>query len=345
MQAMPASSPVTPSPVSSLASAGAVEAGDTLIAIDGEITEQPSFDQVLAAQVLDTETQLVPRTDEPSANPAAQPLPEILMAQLAAEIGLSPPGLSQGQAALIADVKNFIAPSGQVGSHELAIDEVGAGEGRSRTVQPPLADSSITDELIGASGVRSERNPLKLVQPIAGAELPGTDIVAPTTGSATLSAEVQKSAGVSRPQEAFNPRHIPEPVKTPAWGEALGQRILWMAKENVHVVHLQLEPPNLGPVEVELVLSRDQASLVFASPHAAVREAISESLSKLDNSLSSGGLSLGGVSVNSQSQSHQHARSGGRSGEPAGDWFTTHAVSEVPQPRVRVNIGLVDTFA
>ena len=344
MHAMPASPPIASSPVSSVTIAAAAQADGIQIAIDGATTEQIAFHHVLAAQILGAESKQTLGADEPPADSELQELPEFLVAQLAAGIGLSPSATPPGQASPITQVKNFLAGSEQIDSRGLAMEEGGAGAGGGKSGQAtPLLDSLTSDELIASSGVPPAGSPVELVSPSPHPESPAGEVISPVPGGAGT--DVQKSAGTTRPPDGFNPRHIPEPVKNPAWGEALGQRILWMAKENLHVVHLQVEPPHLGSVEVQLVLNRDQASLVFASPHASVREAISESLFKLDSLLSAGGVSLGGVSVNSQSQSHQHDRSGGRSGEPAGTWFAAGALAEAPHPRVRANVGLVDTFA
>lgn len=146
---------------------------------------------------------------------------------------------------------------------------------------------------------------------------------------------------------AFNPRAIPEPVRSPQWGEALGQRVVWMAKENVQVVYLQVEPPNLGPLEVQLRLSNDQANLMFVSSHSSVREAISGSLAKLDEMLSAGGVSLGSVSVNTQSSSQDPGqRSTERqSGSQAAAWELDARTGEAVRPPRPLVVGMVDTFA
>ncbi len=350
MHAMPASLPAALSPVAAAASAQAVDAGGGApTVIEGEIAEQVSFDQVLAAQVLGlgVEAGLTPDVDESSAAPDAEVLPEFLMAQLVAEIGLVPPVAPQGLARSLVELKNVPLPQGSVVHDSLALDDIaqGAGKGRSEISKLPL-DSFAMDELMVSSGVleRSAAGESVGGGPGAVAELSSVDALRSALGSAA-GTDAPKSQGVSRPAEGFNPRHIPEPVKSPAWSEALGQRVVWMAKENVQVVHLQLEPPNLGPVEVQLILNRDQASLVFVSSHASVREAISDSLSKLNDLLSAGGVSLGSVSVNTQSQADQHAGSGGHPGEGAGDWFSTDALAEAPHLPARVALGLVDTFA
>jgi flagellar hook-length control protein FliK len=73
-----------------------------------------------------------------------------------------------------------------------------------------------------------------------------------------------------------------------------------MATHNHQVAELHIEPPQLGPVEVRLSITNDQASLSIASPHAAVRDAIQASLPRLQEMLQGLGISLGNVSVGAE---------------------------------------------
>jgi len=158
-------------------------------------------------------------------------------------------------------------------------------------------------------------------------------------------AEVQRASTTRAADPTFNPRQIPEQVQSPRWGEALGQRVVWMAKENVQVVYLQVEPPNLGPLEVQLRLTNDQANVTFSSAHAAVREAISGSLETLDELLAAGGVSLGSVSVNTQAPSQDSGQPSGQSSMGGSGWQTDDSASGAASVPARVALGLVDTFA
>ncbi len=108
------------------------------------------------------------------------------------------------------------------------------------------------------------------------------------------------------------PLTIDQPVSSPAWGNALGERVVWMAGQSQQSAALHLNPPHLGPIEVQLTLSNDQANAVFVADHPAVREAIQSALPQLRESLAQSGIALGNVSVGSQSSSQQSFGHGGR---------------------------------
>lgn len=108
------------------------------------------------------------------------------------------------------------------------------------------------------------------------------------------------------------PSAVVEPrVGSPGWDAALGQKLTWVANQAHQVAELHLNPPNLGPLEVRLTVNNDQATAIFVSNHAAVREAIESALPRLREMLADSGLTLGNVTVGSQSFSQQQQTFGG----------------------------------
>ncbi|MBT9614148.1 MAG: flagellar hook-length control protein FliK [Burkholderiales bacterium] len=100
-------------------------------------------------------------------------------------------------------------------------------------------------------------------------------------------------------------------VGTPGWDTAFSQRVAWAATNQHQVAELRLNPPNLGPVEIRITVSNDQATAMFVSAHASVRDSIEAALPKLREMLGESGLTLGNVNVSSQSfQQQQQAGEG-----------------------------------
>ena len=138
------------------------------------------------------------------------------------------------------------------------------------------------------------------------------------------------------------------PVGTPSWDGALGQKVTWMASNQMQIAELHLNPPNLGPLEVRLTVTNDQASAMFVSHHAGVRDAIESALPRLREMLAESGITLGNVSVGSQSFQQQHAfdQQGGRFSAQPGALAVngvSDAFTQLPQ-LARGHMGMVDTF-
>jgi hypothetical protein len=93
------------------------------------------------------------------------------------------------------------------------------------------------------------------------------------------------------------------PPNHPAWGEALGSRVLWVLDHQLPSASVRLNPPGLGPLEIRISLHQDQAQVSFASHHAVVRDAVEAALPRLREMLAGNGLTLAGVNISHQSLS------------------------------------------
>lgn len=172
----------------------------------------------------------------------------------------------------------------------------------------------------------------KAAQPDAAtlASLTQTSMAAPMTPSQNVPAQAA----------------ITTPVTHDAWGDEFNQKITWLATQNEQSAELHLNPPNLGPLNVVLKVSGDQATAMFTSPHAAVREAVEQALPKLREMMADNGIMLGNAMVSDQSP-REHQKGGGNlPGRVVGimpaDGSIPAGVTVAPVHRHQ---GMVDTFA
>lgn len=143
-------------------------------------------------------------------------------------------------------------------------------------------------------------------------------------------------------------------VGAPGWNGELAQKVVWMATQQQQVAELRLNPPHLGPVEVSLTVGNDQgaqqASIQFAAPHLATREAIESALPRLREMMADSGIALGNVTVSADSF-QQQAEAGRQDRpalkQPAGiGTFATGLAGRSAVTLIRGgHNGLVDTFA
>jgi len=133
------------------------------------------------------------------------------------------------------------------------------------------------------------------------------------------------------------------------WASELGDRVAWVANNRLTAATLQVNPPQLGPIEVRIQISGDQAAVSFAAVQPQTREAIQQALPVLASSLASQGLSLGQASVGRDHLPQQGGQggSGGNSSARSGPATTVaDAVGNVTSGMAnRGDNGLVDTFA
>ncbi|MDO9104994.1 MAG: flagellar hook-length control protein FliK [Methylovulum sp.] len=100
---------------------------------------------------------------------------------------------------------------------------------------------------------------------------------------------------------------IAKPLNHPGWNKELGEQIVWMYNKTIPSAEITLNPEHLGPMTVRIDVNQDQASILFTTPHAAVKEALEASLPKLREMLNTQQLNLADVNVSQHSSSQQHS--------------------------------------
>ena len=175
------------------------------------------------------------------------------------------------------------------------------------------------------------------------------------TESLTVTPQASATHGLLAPaaQTAATPAPVQHSVQTPVgqpqWAEDFGQKVTLIATQRNQSAELHLNPAQLGPVEISLKLNGDHATVQFTSAHAAVRDAIEQSLPRLREMMAESGISLGNTTVSDQAPREQQARQ--QSGNNASS--DTDALSGgTPEessvrsiPLTRRHDGMVDTFA
>ena len=153
-------------------------------------------------------------------------------------------------------------------------------------------------------------------------------------------------SGVSLPQQPFSLAQ--QQLLSPNWGRAMGERAIMMAQHGPKVAQIQLDPPELGAMQIRIHMQGgDQVSVSFTSPNPMVREALEQQMPRLREMFADQGLNLQDSSVADQSSQQRsgqhdqapqgHAGSGryGGGNADAGEGMTMQAVK----------VGLVDYYA
>lgn len=139
------------------------------------------------------------------------------------------------------------------------------------------------------------------------------------------------------------------PPSDPEWGDALGDRVLWMAGNKVHNAELKLNPAELGPVRVQIQVDDGAATINFSAQHPLTRDALEQALPRLREMLAEQGIALGGASVTEQGAQRERSEGGGHATESAffGGEGTTDVAGEAIEGALslRSAAGLVDVFA
>lgn len=144
------------------------------------------------------------------------------------------------------------------------------------------------------------------------------------------------------------------PFQQPGWDNELSERIVWMTSQKLQRAEIKMNPPQLGPIEVRLHISGDQAQVHFSAHHGVVRDALESALPRLRDMFGANGLDLVDVGVSGQSlaqreKSAGHEQGGGNGSGVAGktpldeeDEILQHGMTVL---NTSTHAGAIDYFA
>jgi flagellar hook-length control protein FliK len=178
--------------------------------------------------------------------------------------------------------------------------------------------------------------------------LAAKDTALAATAPATVAAGAPEMAKAVAPATTLYSR-----VGTAAWDQQLGQKVIFMAAGGEQSATMELNPPDLGPLQVVLSVSKDQATAAFTSAAPEVRQALEAALPKLREMMGEAGIQLGNATVSAgtsdQNNSSQASSSGsgqrgvhGRNGAGASDGADAPPATATVR---RLPSSAVDTFA
>lgn len=138
------------------------------------------------------------------------------------------------------------------------------------------------------------------------------------------------------------------PVRSPQWGQALGQRVVYMANNNIQEAKITLNPEKLGPVQIKIKIDKDQQmSVSMTAQHGTTRDALENAIPRLREMLETAGISFASVDVSSERNfdTQEFADDASENGQrQQGDFASEGDESEVTHI-IKQSDNLVDYYA
>lgn len=171
--------------------------------------------------------------------------------------------------------------------------------------------------------------------------------------SATISSNMMASQAIAQEvgEALKNPvsDKLTPYVGSSAWNQAFGQKITLMVGATQQTATLSLNPPDLGPLQVILNISKDSADATFIAAQPEVRQALEAALPRLREMMQEAGIALGQANVSSNMPNQQDAQNGSgskMSAQNTGDSAHPDDASPITiDSRRTIPLGLVDAFA
>lgn len=141
------------------------------------------------------------------------------------------------------------------------------------------------------------------------------------------------------------------PMQHAEWGNQIAGKVTWMANQKIQTADIHVNPPDLGPVHVQMQVHNNQASVTMHSQHPEVRQLLQDSGDKLKDMMQQGGMSLSNFDVSSQSgqQQDQQSPSGGtgsgRGGSAAVEIGSSGELASNQSGQMTVSWNRLDLYA
>jgi flagellar hook-length control protein FliK len=133
---------------------------------------------------------------------------------------------------------------------------------------------------------------------------------------------------------------VHQPVGSAAWADEIGTRVVMMTESGNHTASLKLSPEHLGPLEINITVRDDKASVWFGAAHADTRAAIENALPRLREMFEAQGLSLADAGVFREPPREQAVVKNNMTSTGQGE-----GSDEVTTVTTHARLGLVDAYA
>jgi flagellar hook-length control protein FliK len=170
---------------------------------------------------------------------------------------------------------------------------------------------------------------------------------APGALLAGLPAGLQASTATAAPHGSVNAAaHVAAALDSPGFAPALATQVRWLVQDGVQQARITLNPAEMGPVAVQIVIDGRDARIDFSADLPATRQALEASLPTLAAALDDSGLKLAGGGVHDgQAQRRQEAWAGASPGPWPGAAAARADEAGPARPRAAAGRGLVDLVA
>jgi flagellar hook-length control protein FliK len=203
---------------------------------------------------------------------------------------------------------------------------------------PAKGGAGTADEFVQVLALDNDAGGADSKQPFATVGAPAPAIDTTTWNSMTGPAEMFAHASRHAP-ERVESAALTTHVRDPRWADDLGNRLASMVRTGESSASLQLTPVDLGPLEVNVAVRDNQATVHFGAANAETRALLEASIPRLREMLAAQGFQLMDSSV-----SHGFARQTRHesAGTPRVD-----AVGETPSASAALThiTGLLDLYA
>ncbi|WP_297532866.1 flagellar hook-length control protein FliK [Thalassolituus sp.] len=335
-----------------------VRYADTEVASDGRMAEN-SDDTATDLEAsedaaLTTASDRATDTASPLAAATVSPMANAIRSQNSGEIRQQVDQRATGKSQLTAAAANPTESVSEDAEGELVSDvfkPVTADDTRPET--SGFRESLLNSQGSSATVQTSVANASAQTQPVAAttAAAANADLVnAESTGEEVASEDYTFEEGFEQKLQRQFRERLEFGQDRREWTPALGARLVTMVANDVQQARIQLDPPELGSLEIRMQVQNDQASVQVSAQSHQVKDVLDNSAQRLRDALAAEGIELSEFSVSADSggQGRDGASDnsdGSNAGFAGGSGAEGEEVVGINQAHTPAPDSLLDTFA
>jgi flagellar hook-length control protein FliK len=135
-------------------------------------------------------------------------------------------------------------------------------------------------------------------------------------------------------------------VGTPEFAQDVTDHLSWMVGNNLNGAKLELNPAQLGPIEVRIAVQGNQAQVSFMAHSTATRDALEASSPKLREMLGAQGFAQVSVDISQRSFQERSPSAQSYDWQPPSDRSASSAaLTSASASTPRISSGVLDAYA
>jgi flagellar hook-length control protein FliK len=167
-------------------------------------------------------------------------------------------------------------------------------------------------------------------------------------GAAALQQLASAAAPSSTDSAPAATLRVHAPVDSADFPQGVADRVSFAVDNNWNTAKLQVNPPQLGPIDLQIAVQGDHAQVMMSTHSAVTREALESSLPKLKEMLNSQGFTQVSVDISQRSFQDRSAFSQPYTGAKSAAVAPSTAAAPVSAPSsavTRTSLGVLDAYA
>lgn len=227
--------------------------------------------------------------------------------------------------------------------HALQIDGTATLQAQQATASDSRAEAVFGNELRALLGSAAAGDVATAAPKLEGVSTEGLIGMMAAAGSAAPAAPEARADITGSRQISLS-----QPLTEPGFAPEMAARLSVLAADGVQEARLHLNPAEMGPVTVQIIIEGQQAQISFHAEHEQTRAVLEQSLPDLAAALRDSGLTLSGGGV-FQQPGDQSGAAQSEAGSEAGsdrrsDARLSVSAEAAPMP-IRQSRGVVDLYA